>query len=70
MSKAKQINVRFEGAALQQLNELADSTGKSFSDVLREAINTSHWLQRQQDEGKRILIQGKEDPQPLQVVFR
>ncbi len=70
MRNAKQINVRFEGAALRQLEELAQSTGKNLSDVLREAVNTSYWLQQQQDEGKRILLQGKDDPQPLQVVFR
>ena len=70
MSEKKQVNVRFEGAVLEQLKELANSTGQSISDVLREAVNTTHWLQQQQKEGKRILLQGKNDQQPMQVVFR
>ena len=69
MTKAKQVNVRFNGDVLKQLEDLESSTGKSLSDVLREAINTSHWLYQQQKENKKILIQEK-DGAPIQVVFR
>ena len=67
---AKQINVRFEGPVLEQLEKLSQSTGKRISDVLREAVNTSFWLKQQEEEGKRILLQGKNDEHPVQVVFR
>jgi predicted transcriptional regulator len=70
MSDAKQINVRFEGAVLRQLEDLAESTGKNVSSVLREAVNMSHWLKEQQAQGKKILLQGAEDERPLQVVLR
>ena len=70
MSKAKQVNVRFEGEVLRQLEELEASTGKSLSDVLREAVNTSHWLHEQQRGKKRILLQGEDEENPVQVVFR
>lgn len=68
---SKQVNVRFEGDVLKQLEGLADSTGKSLSDVLREAVNTSYWLHEQQKNNKKILIQGENDEdKPIQVVFR
>lgn len=66
----KQINVRFEGPALEQLESLVRATGKSLSDVLREAVNTSHWLQQQQAEGNNILLQEKNSDNPVRVVFR
>jgi predicted transcriptional regulator len=67
---SKQVNVRFDGAILKQLQDLADSTGKGLSDVLREAVNTSYWLHEQQKRNKKILIQGEDDKNPIQVVFR
>ncbi len=67
---AKQINVRFEGPVLDQLEKLAESTGKNVSTLLREAVNTSYWLNEQQEQGKKILIQGEGDERPLQVVLR
>jgi len=70
MADAKQINVRFEGAALRQLEDLAESTGKSISSVLREAVNTSHWLNEQQNQKKKILLQGEGDEYPREVILR
>jgi len=67
---AKQINVRFEGPVLEQLEKLAESTGKNVSTVLREAVNTSYWLNDQKAQGKKILIQGEEDERPIQVILR
>ena len=71
MSTRKQINVRFEGEALKQLEDLAQRTHKNISDVLREAVNTTHWLYAQQvDEKKKILLQGENDEAPVQVILR
>jgi hypothetical protein len=70
MSKAKQVNVRFEGEVLKQLEELGAQTGKGLSEVLREAVNTSHWIHEQQKSNRRILIQEEEGAQPVRVVFR
>jgi Arc/MetJ-type ribon-helix-helix transcriptional regulator len=70
MGDARQINVRFDGPVLRQLQELVDSTGKTLSEVLREAVNTSHWLNEQKEKGKKILIQGEEDDHPVQVILR
>jgi hypothetical protein len=70
MSKPKQVNVRFDGEVLKQLEELSQRTHKNISDVLREAVNTSHWLYAQQvDEKKKILLQGEDDERPVQVVL-
>jgi hypothetical protein len=70
MSNAKQVNVRFEGPALDQLKELRKATGRNLSDVLREAINTSHWLYQQKSAGKKILLQGDDDESPREVILR
>lgn len=72
MSDKKQVNVRFEGPVLQQLKDLEKSTGRSISDVLREAVNTSHWLKQQQDDGKKIFLQEEKDggEKLVQVILR
>jgi hypothetical protein len=71
MGPAKQVNVRFEGEALKQLQELEATTGKSLSQVLREAVNTSHWVHTQQRKGKKILLQEDENEDRLrEVIFR
>jgi|tagenome__1003787_1003787.scaffolds.fasta_scaffold16996610_1 predicted transcriptional regulator len=66
---SKQVNVRFEGEVLKQLDDLAKRTHKSISDVLREAVNTTHWLYEQQEK-KKILLQGEDDEHPVQVILR
>jgi Arc/MetJ-type ribon-helix-helix transcriptional regulator len=68
---SKQVNVRFEGEVLKQLEDLVNAqAGKNMSDVLREAVNTSHWLLEQQKANKKILIQEDDKTPPVQVVFR
>jgi hypothetical protein len=66
---AKQVNVRFEGPALDQLKKLTEATGKNLSDVLREAVNTSYWLHQQKSAGKRILIQDTDQENSLREVI-
>ena len=57
MAESKQINVRFFGPTLKQIEELERLTGKSVSEILRESVNLSNWLQKERKDGARILIE-------------
>ena len=69
MSTSKQVNVRFDGEALEQLRELERLTGKSLSDVLRESVNLSNWLHKERKAGTRVLLE-RPGEQPREVVLR
>ncbi len=53
----KQINVRFDGGTLEQIEELSELTGKTVSEILRESVNLTNWLYRERDKGTRILLE-------------
>jgi hypothetical protein len=71
MAEKKQINVRFDGPTLAQIEEIARLTGKSVSEILRESVNLSNWLQKERNSGARILIERPGTAEPLrEVVFK
>lgn len=51
------FNVNFSPSAYQILQELADKSGTSMSEVLRQAIALKKWWEEVHKEGSRILIE-------------
>lgn len=54
---ARRMNVAFSENAYQTLTELAQTTGKSMADVLRDAIALEKWVQDEHRKGGRVLIE-------------
>ncbi len=55
--RVRRVNVNFSDQAYETLEELARRSGKSMSDVLREAIALKAWFDRERAEGGRILVE-------------
>jgi Arc/MetJ-type ribon-helix-helix transcriptional regulator len=53
----QRVNVNFSEQAYQTLQDLANRSGKSMSDVLREAIALKAWFDKERAEGSRILVE-------------
>jgi Arc/MetJ-type ribon-helix-helix transcriptional regulator len=53
----QRVNVNFSEQAYQTLQDLASRSGKSMSEVLREAIALKAWFDRERAEGSRILVE-------------
>jgi len=53
----RRVNVNFSDQAYDTLEELARHSGKSMSEVLREAIALKAWFDRERAEGSRILVE-------------
>lgn len=71
MLERRQINVRFEGPTLAQIEEIEQLTGKSVSAILRESVNLANWLYKEWQTGARFLVERPGSDTPLQkVVFR
>jgi hypothetical protein len=71
MAGKKQINVRFDGPTLAQIEEIERLTGKSVSEILRESVNLSNWMYKERKNGARILIERPEaEPSLREVVFK
>jgi len=71
MAEKKQINVRFDGPTLAQIEEIERLTGKSVSEILRESVNLSNWLHKERTSGARILVERPGSDTPLrEVVFK
>lgn len=54
---AKRVNVNFSDQAYRTLENLASSSGKSMSEVLREAIALKQWFDETRAQGGRILTE-------------
>ena len=71
MATKKQVNVRFDGPTLTQIEEIEQLTGKNISEILRESVNLSNWLHKERNGGARILIERPGSETPLrEVVFK
>ena len=57
MAESKQINVRFFGPTLEEIEELERITGKTVSEILRESVHLNNWVQKERKGGARILIE-------------
>jgi hypothetical protein len=53
----RRVNVNFSDQAYQTLERLARSTGKSMSDVLRDAIALKVWFEQTRAEGGHVLVE-------------
>lgn len=70
MAGKKQVNVRFDGPTLAQIEEIERMTGKNISEILRESVNLSNWFHKERNDGAKILIE-RPDGAPLrEVVFK
>jgi hypothetical protein len=71
MAEKKQINVRFDGPTLAQIEEIEALTGQSVSEILRESVNLANWIHKERHNGAKILIERPETGTPLrEVVFK
>lgn len=57
MAETHRVNVNFSEQAYQSLEDLARKTGKSMSDVLRDAIALKVWFENTRQEGGRVLVE-------------
>lgn len=51
------VNVNFSDQAWQTLQTLAEQSGKTMSEVLRDAIALKAWVEGERAKGNRILIE-------------
>ena len=56
-ARVRRVNVNFSEQAYETLEDLAARSGKSMSDVLREAIALKAWFDRERAAGNRILVE-------------
>ena len=71
MAEKKQVNVRFDGPTLAQIEEIERLTGKNISEILRESVNLSNWWHKEVNSGSKILIERPGSDIPLrEVVFK
>jgi hypothetical protein len=56
MATIHRVNVNFSEGVYSDLENLAESRGKSKADVLRDAIALERWFDEARREGSRILI--------------
>jgi hypothetical protein len=70
MARERQIDVRFYGPTLAQIEEIERLSGKSVPAILRESVNLSNWLYKERLNGARLLLLGPEsDPEMREVDF-
>jgi hypothetical protein len=55
--------------ALETVQDIARSNGVSMADVIRRAIDTEKFLRDVQNEGAKIIVEGK-DKSRREIVFR
>jgi predicted transcriptional regulator len=53
----QEISVRFSDDAYQQLEEIAERTGKSIPEILRDAIALEKWYEDAIRGGARVLVE-------------
>jgi hypothetical protein len=53
----RRVNVNFSDQAYETLERLAHQTGKSMSDVLRDAIALKAWFEQTRAEGGHVLVE-------------
>jgi ribbon-helix-helix CopG family protein len=53
----RRVNVNFSVQAYQTLERLARQTGRSMSDVLRDAIALKSWFEQTRAEGGHVLVE-------------
>jgi hypothetical protein len=53
----RRVNVNFSEQAYQTLEDLARRSGKSMSEVLREAIALKAWFDKERADGNRVLVE-------------
>jgi hypothetical protein len=55
----RRVNVNFSEQAYQTLEDLARRSGKSMSEILREAIALKAWFDTERAAGNRVLVERK-----------
>jgi len=53
----QRVNVNFSEQAYRTLQDLAAASGKSMSEILREAIALKAWFERERSDGGKILVE-------------
>jgi len=59
-SKSSRLTVNLSEELVESLREMATRSGTTMTDVLKRAIAVQKFLEEQQDEGKKLLM---EDPE-------
>lgn len=67
--KPKRLSISLSADAAELLESLSEEQGVSLSEVIRRALATEAYIQREIQQGSRILIQ-KADEQIREVIFR
>lgn len=58
--KSSRLTVNLSEELVESLREMADRSGTTMTDVLKRAIEVQRYLEKQQDDGKNVLL---EDPE-------
>lgn len=66
--KVHRVNVNFSEGAWAELQALASRSGRTISEVIRDAIGLAKWFQDEIDSGSRILVE--RDGTAREVIFR
>jgi metal-responsive CopG/Arc/MetJ family transcriptional regulator len=69
VATAHRVNVNFSSTAYRTLEELAESKGKSMSEVLRDAVQLEKWITDTYAEGGRVLLV-KDDGSEREILVR
>lgn len=69
-AKSKRITIKFSPETSEILQRLADETGLSLSQIVRQAIQTEDYLRNEMKEGNKILVHKKSDESFRELVFR
>lgn len=56
MATAHRVNVNFSTTAYRTLEELAETKGKSMSEVLRDAVQLEKWITDTYADGGRVVL--------------
>lgn len=57
MATVHRVNVNFSQGAYQTLEELAETKGKTMSEVLRDAVQLEKWVTETYANGGRVLLE-------------
>jgi hypothetical protein len=57
VANTHRFNVNFSEGAYRDLNTLAQSKGKTMSEVLRDSIALERWFDETRREGSKVLVE-------------
>jgi hypothetical protein len=65
----KRLNVRLTEDAYGEIVHLAESQGKSISELIRDSLALEKWFYDTRRHGGQVLVQRRGEQQPKQVVL-